>query len=156
MADELTKPEGLTDEDVETIEKKTALVVGKTILRSGKWFKLHGIDVEKLMSDNGTEYTSVFGKKHGREIHVFEIMLSFVGIKHVYIKPYTPKTNGKIERFWRILRAEFLPGLNNLSLKEFNEKLKQFMYYYNYQRPHGGIKYQTPFEKLKSVTETLV
>jgi len=152
---------GITDDCTrlnytEIIERKAALEVGKTIMHSGKWFKLHGIEIEKLMSDNGTEYTSVFGKKSGREKHVFEIMLSFVEIEHVYIKPYTPKTNGKIERFWKILRAEFLCGLNNLTSEEFNGKLKQFMYYYNYLRPHGGIKYQTPFEKLKSVTETLV
>lgn len=140
---------------VEMIEKKTALEAGQAMLKGCRWFGLHGIEVEKLMSDNGTEYTSVFGKIQGRQMHVFEIILSYAGIKHVYTKPYTPKTNGKIERFWRILKTEFLPGLSNLAVEEFNAKLKKFMYYYNYLRPHGGIKYKTPLEKLKSVTETL-
>lgn len=143
---------------VETIENKSAVAAGAVMLKAGKWFDIHGIQIETIMSDNGSEYTSAFGHKKpkSREKHVFEIMLDYEGIKHIYTKPYTPKTNGKIERFWKILRDEFLPGLKNLSLNEFNEKLKNFMYYYNYTRPHGGIKYLTPFQKLKSVTETLV
>lgn len=142
---------------VEMIEKKTAIEAGGAILRAGKWFDIHGIQIEKLMSDNGPEYTSVHGHRRpeARKKHVFEIMLSYEGIKHVYTKPYMPQTNGKIERFWKILREDFLPGLKGLSTKEFQDKLKQFMYYYNYQRPHGGIKYMTPFQKLKFVTETL-
>ena len=128
------------------------------MVKAGKWLDIQGVEIEKMMTDNGGEYTSVHGhrKPKGREKHVFEQMLAMAGVEHVYIKPYSPKTNGKIDRFWKILRDEFLPGLKDLELKEFNEKLKNFMYYYNYQRPHGGIKYLTPFEKLKSVTETLV
>jgi len=142
---------------VELIEAKKMFDTCHAMLRAGKWFDIHGIQIEKLMSDNGSEYTSVHGQKkpQGRAQHVFEMMLAFEGIEHIYIKPYKPQTNGKIERFWRIFRTEFLPGLKNLDKKEFNEKLKQFMYYYNYLRPHGGLKYQTPFEKLISVTETL-
>lgn len=143
---------------VEMIENKSAFEAGGAMLRSGKWFDIHGIQIEKIMSDNGPEYTCSYGheKPKSRKKHVFEIMLAFEGIKHIYTKPYTPKTNGKIERFWKIVRAELLPGLKNVKVDEFNEKLKQFMYYYNYLRPHGGIKYMTPFQKLKSVTETLV
>lgn len=140
---------------VQMIEKKTALNVGNTILRAGKWLDLHGISIETFMSDNGTEYTSVFGRPKGRANHIFEIMLGYVGIRHIYTKPYTPKTNGKIERFWKLLKEEFLPGVHDVSVKEFNSKLKKFMYYYNYQRPHGGIHYQTPLQKLQFVTETL-
>jgi len=142
---------------VELIESKKAFEAGAAMLRAGKWFDLHGIEIEKMMTDNGPEYTSPYGhsKPKGREKHVFEQMLKYAGIDHVYIKPYKPQTNGKIERFWKILKDEFLPGLKSLETVEFTEKLKDFMYYYNYLRPHGGIKYLTPFEKLNSVTETL-
>jgi transposase InsO family protein len=142
---------------VEMIEKKEGFYVGKTFLRGGKWFDLHGIDIEALMTDNGTEFTICGATKKSliKDMHTFEILLAYANITHKYIRPYTPKTNGKVERFWKVLRNEFLPGLQNLSIDEFNEKLKKFMYYFNYQRPHGGIKYQTPFEKLKFVTETL-
>ena len=141
---------------VETIERKASLEVSKTMMHAGKWFNDHGIDIEKLMSDNGSEYTAVHSKKDARARHPFETTLSMIEIKHIYTRPYTPKTNGKIERFWKILREEFLPGLSNLTLEEFNGKLKNFMFYYNYKRSHGGILYKTPFQKLKSVTETLV
>lgn len=140
----------------ETIDKKRSRQVGKSFMRGGKWFDLHGVGLEEFMSDNGSEYTPsgvrYSPKKHD---HPFEIMLEYLDIRHIYIKPYTPKTNGKIERFWRILREEFIAGLRHLTLNEFNENLKQFMYYYNYQRPHGGIKNKTPFQKLELVTETL-
>lgn len=141
---------------VEIIEFKKDLYVGEVFMRAGKWYDLHGIEIEALMTDNGQEFTHTYAKtKKIKERHPFEVLLRYTNIKHKYTKPYTPKTNGKIERFWRILRAEFLAGLKNLNEEEFNEKLKQFMYYYNYLRPHGGIKYQTPLEKLKNVTETL-
>lgn len=140
---------------VEMIEKKAAMETGQAMIKGAKWFDLHGIEIEKLMSDNGSEYTSVHQKVEGRRMHVFEIMLSYMGIHHIYTKPYTPKTNGKIERFWKILKTDFLPGLRGLQIAEFNDKLRQYMYYYNYLRQHGGIAYQTPFEKLRSVTETL-
>lgn len=137
---------------VECIERKGAKEAGLAFLRAGKWFYLHGFVIEKYISDNGSEYTATVGSKSD---HIFEEMLKLYNIAHLYTKPYRPQTNGKIERFWRTIKEEFLPGLSGLTLAEFNAKLKQFMYFYNYQRPHAGIKYKTPFEKLQFVTETL-
>lgn len=139
---------------VEMIPKKRALNVCKVTLKAGKWFDLHGIDIQAIMTDNGSEYT--VGANPGfNGKHQFETLLALAGIKHVYIRPYRPQTNGKIERFWKILYEEFLVGLKHLEVKEFEDKLRKFLYYYNYQRPHGGLKFQTPLEKLHSVTEML-
>lgn len=139
---------------VEMISRKKALNVARVTMRMGKWFSVHGVFVERIMTDNGPEYT-VASKPGSNGKHVFEMLLNISGVIHVYIKPYRPQTNGKIERFWRILKDEFIAGLENLTEKEFIRKLKLFMYYYNYQRLHGSLFYQSPFQKLKSVTETL-
>jgi hypothetical protein len=142
---------------VQVIEHKRALDCTKAFMKCGKWYDLHGIEVESIMTDNGSEFTLSRTKKQSSlEKHVFESQLHLLEIKHKYTRPYRPQTNGKIERFWRILRDEFLAGIKDLETEEVNEKLKDFMYYFNYVRPHGGIKYSSPLEKLKFVTETLV
>ncbi len=141
----------------EVVPEKTGLEVGDAFMRGGKWYDIHGIEVEALMTDNGTEFTtSGRYKEKIRLKHAFEIMLRFARVEHRYTKPYTPKTNGKVERFWRILKEEFLAGQKDLSEEGFKDNLKDFMYFYNYRRPHGGIEYKTPLKKLEFVTETLV
>lgn len=139
---------------VDIIKRKRSLEVCKSTLRAGKWFDLHGIQMEQIMTDNGPEYTN--SPRPGLGVnHKFEFLLKISGLKHIYIRPYRPQTNGKIERFWRILYDEFLVGLGGLTVDEFQDKLKKFMYYYNYQRPHGSLNFLTPLQKLESVTEML-
>lgn len=71
------------------------------------------------MTDNGQEFTA-FTSQKAKDKHFFEAMLNIFGINHIYTKPYRPKTNGKIERFWRILYNECLLPINKtLSLEEF-------------------------------------
>lgn len=72
-----------------------------------------------------------------------------------YTRPYRPQTNGKIERFWKILYNDILPQTTTLTKDELIAELNGFMYRYNYQRMHSALKYQTPLDKLKSVTEIL-
>lgn len=105
------------------------------------------------MTDNGGEFTAYTSRK-ARETHFFETMLNIFNIKHSYTKPYTPQTNGKIERFWKIIKQECIRLQNKVvSSKELIEDLDGFMYRYNYQRRHGGLQYNTPLDKLKFVTE---
>lgn len=120
-----------------------------------KWFYQHGITAEKLMTDNGSEFTS-WNCPKPEEKHVFEVLLRIFGIKHIYTKPYCPQTNGKIERFWRVFKEQFVQQqTQNLTEKDFLQELEQFMYYYNYERLHGGLTFITPFQALKNVTELL-
>jgi transposase InsO family protein len=73
------------------------------------------------------------------------------GVQHVYIKPRTPRLNGKVERSHRIDNEEFnqlLRGVVIDDAKVFNEKIKEWEHYYNYDRPYGGLGGQTPYERL--------
>lgn len=64
------------------------------------------------------------------------------GIQHVYIKPATPRLNGKVERSHRIDAEEFYRLLGGVVIDDtqlFNDKLQQWENFYNFERPHGSL-----------------
>jgi transposase InsO family protein len=104
--------------------------------------------VEVIQTDNGAEFQSLF------HYHVLD-----KGVSHVYIKPRTPRPNGKVERSHRIDAEEFYQLLDGVVIddtKVFNDKLAEWETFYNYHRPHGGLGGQTPYERLKQRTQARV
>jgi transposase InsO family protein len=102
--------------------------------------------VETIQTDNGAEFQSGF------HWHVLDR-----GIDHVYIKPATPRLNGKVERSHRIDAEEFYRMLDGVVIDDtemFNEKLQEWEDFYNFDRPHGGLDGQTPYERLRHKTKT--
>lgn len=95
------------------------------------------IQFQEVLTDNGPEFGPKTSKQ--KEGHPFERMLMELGIKHRYIRPYRPQTNGKIERFWRTIEDDLLAETNFDSEQELQEELLQYLYYYNHERPHQGI-----------------
>ena len=78
------------------------------------------------------------------------------GIGHTHIRPATPHLNGTVERSHRIDAEELYRLLDGVVLDEagvFNDKLEQWEDYYNFQRPHGGLDGQTPYERLLQKTQ---
>jgi transposase InsO family protein len=101
--------------------------------------------VQQIQTDNGSEFQSAF------HFHVLDR-----GISHRYIKPATPRLNGKVERSHRIDAEEFYRLLDGTVIddaKIFNDKLREWEDYYNYHRPHGGLGGQTPYERLRQKTQ---
>ncbi len=97
--------------------------------------------VQTIQTGNGAEFQPAF------HWHMQDL-----GIRHRYIKPATPRLNGKVERSHRIDAEEFyrLPdGVMIEDTKLFNDKLAEWENFYNYHRPHGGPGGQTPYERLK-------
>jgi transposase InsO family protein len=104
--------------------------------------------VEVIQTDNGVEFASQF------HYHVLDR-----GIRHVYIKPATPRLNGKVERSHRIDAEEFYRMLDGVMIDDtelFNDRLKEWEDFYNYNRPHGGLDGQTPYERLRQKTQSPV
>lgn len=102
--------------------------------------------VECIQTDNGAEFQGAF------HWHVLDR-----GIGHVYIKPKTPRLNGKVERSHRIDAEEFYRLLDGVVIddtKLFTEKLQEWEDFYNFHRPHGGLDGQTPYERLRHKTTT--
>lgn len=95
------------------------------------------IRFEEILSDNGPE----FGPKESmiKKHHPFERMLMELGIKHRYIRPYRPQTNGKVERLWRTIEDDLLRDTHFDSEEELKEELLQYLYYYNHERYHQAI-----------------
>jgi len=104
--------------------------------------------VERIQTDNGAEFQSAF------HYHVLDR-----GIGHVYIRPATPRLNGKVERSHRIDAEEFYRMLDGVVIDDagvFNERLREWEDFYNFNRPHGGLGGQTPYERLRQKTGTPV
>ena len=140
---------------VQLIDGRNAHQATTAFFMAYKWFNAHGINPEKVMTDNGPEFTA-FTSQKARRSHFFESMLQIFGIKHIYTKPYRPQTNGKIERFWRILYNECLLLIDKTLTKEdFETELNGFIFRYNYQRRHSALDYNTPLDKLKYISNLL-
>ena len=100
--------------------------------------------IEVIQTDNGPEFGSQF------HYHVLDR-----GIGHVYIKPATPRLNGKVERSHRIDQEEFYRMLEGVVIDDtelFNDRLQEWEAFYNFNRPHGGLGGQTPYERLREKT----
>ena len=140
---------------IEIIDRNTAVNSAHAFSRAYKWFNLHGFKPEKVMTDNGVEFTAYTSQK-AKDSHFFESSLAMFGVKHSYTRPYRPQTNGKIERFWKILYNEcILCQRTTLTKEQLQAELDGFMYRYNYLRRHGGLDYQTPLDKLKFIAGLL-
>lgn len=136
---------------VEIIPDIKSLTTMFATLRIFNYFlNTHGIEFKELLSDNGSE----FGAKNMKtpEEHPFERMLIEMSIKHRYTRPYRPQTNGKAERFWKTLESDLLEDMIFDSLEHLQDELSQYLYYYNYERPHQGINGDNPVSFLKKLS----
>lgn len=133
----------------EVLRAKRASTLGFFMMRALSWFKqIYNFEFEAVMSDNGGEF-------RGTREHPFETVCEELGIRHLLTAPYHPQTNGKIEAFWKILKNEFLYPNRFHSMEDLIMNLGNFLFEYNHLRKHGGLNYETPFDKLKKVTESL-
>jgi transposase InsO family protein len=140
---------------VRILEDNKAPTVTRAFFEGYKWFWTHGIRIEEVLTDNGSEFTC-YTSWHSRHIHFFETMLKIIGIKHKYTRPYRPQTNGKIERFWRILDEECIRLLDKaVDPKELQAEIDGYLERYNYRRRHSGLKHTTPLDRLRTVTGTV-
>lgn len=136
---------------VEIIKDKKASTLSFFFARSLSWFKqIYNFEFEAVMSDNGGEFKGVATREHP-----FETVCDQLEIRHQLTKPYRPQTNGKIEAFWRILKREFFRPNHFESIEDVVLNLGNFLFEFNHLRRHGGLDYQTPFDKLEKVTELL-
>lgn len=125
------------------------------ISRTVDIFKAMGITIERILTDNGKEYTTHWDTGY----HLFEEYLGSKNIKHRYTKVRHPWTNGFVERFQRTILEEFYqPSLlkrTYYTLDELQHDLNKYLYFYNFQRTHQGyrLKGSKPCIKLYSVSD---
>jgi transposase InsO family protein len=90
------------------------------------------------MTDNGSCYKSF----------AFRRACKRLGLKHIRTRPYTPKTNGKVERFIQTSLREWAYAQAYPSSLERKAELPIWLHRYNWHRPHGGINDKTPISRL--------
>ncbi len=117
-------------------EKKESAIAALTAALA--YYKGLGVTVTRVMTDNGACYKS----------HAFRDFCSDNGLKHIRTKPYTPKTNGKAERFIQTALREWAYAQAYSTSDQRTAELPAWLHRYNWHRPHGGIKSQAPISRL--------
>ncbi|MEN4478905.1 IS481 family transposase [Mycolicibacterium cosmeticum] len=104
---------------------------------------------EQILTDNGKVFTGRFN--HPPVEVLFDAICREHGIEHLLTQPRSPTTTGKIERFHRSLRAEFLAAAAPFpSLKAAQQALDTWVLEYNTARPHQSLKMDTPIQRFSA------
>lgn len=101
------------------------------------FFARHGIGVRTLLTDNGSSYRS----------KQFRHACLQMQIKHHRTRPYTPRTNGKAERFIQTALREWAYAKHWTDSTERDAHLQPWIDYYNRERPHGSLNYKPPISR---------
>ena len=117
---------------------ETATSACAFVLAALRYYKALGVKIEQIMTDNGSAYTS----------RRFARLLRRLGIRHVRTRPYTPRTNGKAERFIQTLLREWAYAFVYPSSAHRTEELQPWMYHYNFHRPHSAVAHKPPITRL--------
>jgi len=112
------------------------------LVRALRWFRERGIRVERVMTDNGSGYVA----------RLFRKALRMLAIRHIRTRPYTPKTNGKAERFIQTLMREWAYAIPFRSSETRAADLNRWVDWYNRQRPHASLAKRSPVQALARTT----
>jgi transposase InsO family protein len=96
---------------------------------------------EAVMSDNGNPYRS----------HQFRAELARAGARQILTPPYTPRWNGKVERFFQTLKREWAYAHSWPTSAERSRALPSFLRYYNRRRPHSSLGDRPPISRVHNV-----
>ena len=113
--------------------------------RAARWFRQWGVPIERVMTDNGSCYVS----------KVFERAVRALGARHLKTRPYTPRTNGKAERFIRTAKELWAYARPYRHSRERTAALVRFLNFYNCSRPHMGIEGKTPQLRLAELVNNV-
>jgi transposase InsO family protein len=97
-----------------------------------------GVRIERVMTDNGSCYRS----------KAFRSACKRLDLRQVFTKPYTPKTNGKAERFIQTTLREWAYARAYQNSDQRTAELFNWLHRYNWHRPHGSLKAKTPISRL--------
>lgn len=125
-------------------DEKCATVAG-FLRRAVGWFRRRGVRVERVLTDNGPGYCS----------RVFAAAIRAQHLVHRRTRPYTPRTNGKAERFIRTMLSEWAYRAAFPSSGHRTAALERWLHYYNWHRRHRGLGGAPPISRLVSRDDLL-
>lgn len=123
---------------VEVLPDEKALTAIGFLKRAIAFYAAHGIEVERLMTDNGPAYVSI---SHA-------LACKALGVRHIRTRPYRPQTNGKAERFIRTMLGGWAYGAIYRDSAQRTAALSGWLDFYNWRRPHGSLAHRPPGARL--------
>jgi len=126
---------------VEVLADEKATTAVGFLRRAVAHFRSYGIQVERVMTDNGPCYRAI--------LHA--LACKALAIKHLRTRPYRPRTNGKAERFIRTMLGGWAYGAIYASSQERRLALTGWLDFYNRRRPHGSLGHQPPHARLEAL-----
>jgi len=108
------------------------------LLAALRYYARLGMRIAQVMTDNGSAYKS----------RRFAKLLRRLGIRHIRTRPYTPRTNGKAERFIQTLLREWAYAYRYPSSQHRADELQPWMHHYNFHRPHSAVSHRPPASRL--------
>jgi len=121
----------------EVLPDERGVTVAAFIRRAVAWYARRGIRVERLLSDNGSGYRS----------GVVAAACRALALTHRFTRPYTPRTNGKAERFIQTLLREWAYPVPYASSGHRTAALARWLHYYNWHRGHSALNHQPPISR---------
>jgi transposase InsO family protein len=118
-------------------ERRTSAV--PFLERAVAWFARQGVTVERVMTDNGSAYRS----------HDWRQACGGLALRHLRTRPYTPRTNGKAERFIQTSLREWAYARPFATSRERTAALAPWLDHYNRARPHAALAHQPPATRLR-------
>ena len=103
----------------------------------------HGIRIERVLTDNGSCYRS----------QRFAATCRRLGIRQLFTRPYTPRTNGKAERFIQTLQNRWAHGAIYANSTERTAALPGWLTHYNFTRRHGSLAHKPPAARLAELEQ---
>ncbi len=122
----------------EILDYERAVTASRFLERAVAWFRKLGVIIERVMTDNGSAFVS----------HEYAAVCRALGLRHIRIRPYTPRTNGKVERVIQTLLREWAYRFAYHSSTERQHWLKPYLHFYNFHRAHSSLAYNPPISRL--------
>jgi transposase InsO family protein len=124
---------------VELHATDTGHAAALTLTRAATWMTEHGCGpTEAVMTDNAKVYAA----------HIFQRQLAAIGARHIRTPPYTPRWNGKVERFIQTLDDEWAHGRIWPSSTQRDRGLTSWLRFYNRRRPHTSLGDRPPISRV--------
>ena len=127
---------------VELHDDERAGTVTAFVVRALSWFAARGVITRRVMTDNAWSYT-----RNRSLARIFAAR----GIRHLRTKPYTPRTNGKVERFHQTMAREWGYGVIYPSSGHRQRALRYWLRHYNERRAHGALGGKAPISRVRNV-----
>ena len=121
----------------EVLPDERGVTVAAFIRRAVAWYARRGIRVERILTDNGSGYRS----------RVVAAACRALALAHRFTRPYTPRTNGKAERFIQTLLRECAYAVPYASSAHRTAALDRWLHYYNWHRGHSALNHQPPISR---------